>query len=239
MFRYGVHPSLVRFGLVLAVAGVALAASGRPAEATHRFDIQLNQLRCVEETDGLGSDEAYAVVYAADLHPTVPESMAIRTRLFTDLESDENHDLRPPVRVWGFFGGARTITNVSNVVLLAAVLESDGSDRALVQSTVQAHLDAILPGLVANYRAGRITRAVLGARLITAMNHALDLARADGGDDRLGSAQEVRPDPATGDTLADVLADAQNGGVEMFYTAIFSGDGGRYRLRFQVTSPAH
>jgi hypothetical protein len=49
-----------------------------------------------------------------------------------------------------------------------------------------------------------------------------------GGDDRIGSAQELRPTPGN-------LLDARSGLSVPLATGVFRGDGGRYILRFDLT----
>jgi hypothetical protein len=191
------------------------------------FRVAFMEMRCLEETsESSAADEPYAVFFAADLHGTFPKVAVFRTQVFED--TDEGELKKQWVRIWGVNQKAQPITNSDKVILLAALMENDESDPELVVTTARGLVSANLLALVSS----GISRSELVSKLIKAFNAALDAGVATGfpnADERLGSAQELRLTPA--DWAAAKQATIRK-------NLIFSGDGGKYRLGFDIAAGA-
>jgi len=189
------------------------------------FRIAFMEMRCLEETnESSASDEPYALFFVADLQDHVPKAMVHRTRVFED--TDKGELKKQWVRIWGVDQKPAVISNPDKVIILAALMENDESD---VDSVATAARGALSTNLLSLASSG-IERAKMVSDLITVFKSSLDLGKATGfpnSDDVLGSPQELR---ITAADLAAARLETQRRNLT------FSGDGGRYRLGFDIAA---
>jgi hypothetical protein len=198
------------------------------ADHTDPLKIALTKLKCLEETDdGPGDDEIYVVAFVSDLTaPLAPNSMTFKTKVLQDVDDGTRHH---HMQIWGLNGRPAPIDNRNDVVILVALMEHDSSNPASVKDAVQAGLAFN----VVSYKRNGVDRATLVGNLRSDMNGAIDLGKQSGqglvsnGDERLGSSQELR-------LTANDLRTAQSGGT-VTKTLEYRGDGGHYRLYFNIT----
>jgi hypothetical protein len=197
------------------------------------FRIAFTGMRCKEQTDdGGNSDEPYAVFLSADLQAPVPKMAMFRTRVFQDVDDQENR--KQNIRIWGVNQEAQRITDPSKVILLAAVMENDDCQPDQVMTLARAFM---LGNLLAFASAG-YTRSEMVSKLISAFNQALDIGKKLGiwnYDGRLGTAKELSI------TTAD-LQSARKCNVDKHLNFDDRGGNddldGRYRLDFAIAAGA-
>jgi hypothetical protein len=186
--------SVLRAASMLMLAGSVLVAMPNPAAAAGPdtpLRVECPKIVCLDE-DGDGflnfHNEAYLVVFAADISGPVVRARTFRSPIINDVDSGETKFLNPPLQLWDFDGTGSPIANPDNLIFLGAMMESDeNSARAdAVRNTVQSQLFA---NLVA-YKAGGLSRVSIISHLIFDMNVAIDQARDD--DDRIGGVRELR-----------------------------------------------
>ncbi len=189
------------------------------------FRIAFMEMRCLEETsESSASDEPYAVFFTADLHGLVPKMSVYRTQVFED--TDEGELKKQWVRIWGVNQKAQTITDPDKVIILVALMENDESDPEFVLATARGLMFANLMALVSS----GINRPEMITSLIKAFNASLDAGVATGfpnADERLDSAKELHITPS--DMVAANAATIRK-------NLTFSGDGGKYRLGFDMAT---
>lgn len=176
---------------VLLIAGVAEAAP--PAHhGNTRFTLDFRQLRCDEETDwdqGTNSDEPYVVFLT--INRNTGSFQLERTRVFDDVDTGETRTRLGSPRLWGPNDTGASITNASDMIILAAVMENDSSEASEVVTLARP----ILFGNYMTYVSSRLPRAAIVSNLLRDMDNALDVAAVSSGptnpDDRLGHTQEV------------------------------------------------
>jgi hypothetical protein len=191
------HTTVRIAALVAFIAAIALATLPRPAQAHQAntlFRITFDQLHCEEETDWDGGsihDEAYVVFFIADLSGFPAPAMAVRTDVFTDLDTGDRRNRSEP-RLWGLAGADTRIGNADNVLILAAVMEHDDSTAGDVRTAVQLAMPALLLG----YQNAGLSRATIVDNLRRDMDALLDNAAFVSGpanpDDRIGRTMEFR-----------------------------------------------
>jgi len=228
-------------GVVIAAAIgaiVALQSTLAWGQNTPRLKIKLHQFKCVEETnDGPGDDEIYVVVFVADMRGVSlplnpPETMTFNTRVFEDV--DNGSFRHPQKQVWALNGtSAARINDPDDVLILAGVMENDSARPSAVNTAVQAIASVTLM----TYLNDHFDRDTIVRNLRRDMNNALDGGGGLGavrqipfsnGDERIGGTQELRL------TAADL--EAAHNGTTVTKTLEYRGDGGHYRLYFDISS---
>jgi hypothetical protein len=200
------------------------------------FRIAFMEMRCLEETSELSaSDEPYVLFFTADLRGPIPKTALNRTKVFEG--TDKGTLDKQWVRIWGVDGNAQPIVDPDNVLILVKLMEYDDSDPNDIVTATRA---ALFGNVLSLFGSGK-SHSDIVTQLIPVFNstartsaHASALANAGLGrppnaDDEIGSAQELRI------TQADLNA-AKNGTIRKNLT--FSGDGGKYRLGFDVAAGA-
>ena len=189
------------------------------------FRIAFIEMRCLEETsESSASDEPYAVFFIADLHNSVPKAVVHRTRFF---ENTDKGDLdKQWIRIWGPDQKPAVISDPDKVLILAALMENDESDPDAVATAARAGMFANL----LSFASAGVGRSKMVSGLIASFKGALELGKAPGypnSDDLLGAPQELR---ITAADLAAAKLSTQRRNLT------FSGDGGRYRLGFDIAA---
>jgi hypothetical protein len=61
--------------------------------------LAVKEIKCLEETDEVGSDEPYVLVVAVDFQPLVPNVEATLYGFWDDVDTGETHGtMLPPIR---------------------------------------------------------------------------------------------------------------------------------------------
>lgn len=213
------------------------------------YRIAFMEMRCLDETnEPSASDEPYAVFFTVDLHRLSlgkPDYKLSRTGVFEDTDAGELK--RQWVRIWGINGEPQPIDDPDKVIILVGLVEHDNSDlteldwsnknMANEYTVYKSMRDTLYQNIDTN---GNFRRQDLVSALIENLNYKLDsIPAADSTsdydysflnkDDRVGSVQELR-------LTRNDLAAAKKGTVRKNLT--FSGDGGMYRLGFDIAAGA-
>jgi uncharacterized membrane protein YgcG len=226
----------VRAAGILAIAGTLLAhgssaSAQAPADPSTPLRITFARLTCLEETnEWSSSDEPYVVMFVADLSGTSPTSYVKYTQIFPDVDKNETHWASLPIWwTYGFADHGAPIASPDDVIILVALMESDGSD--LQPLTIRNGLGD--PGNMlfqlnrywSDYQAKRLSHAEVASRLKSHMERQIDNNYKDG-DDRIGPVQELRLTSAS-------LQSARAGTMHTFRLSFF-GDWGLYELFFEM-----
>ncbi|MFN8494212.1 MAG: hypothetical protein U0350_41825 [Caldilineaceae bacterium] len=191
------------------------------------FTLDFLQLRCVEETDwdqGTASDEPYVIFFVANM--STLNGLVKRTEVFKDVDTGNTRTREGQPRLWGLNNTAAAITNASDLIILAAVMENDASEASEIVTTIQPIL---LANLVAYRRAG-LSRATIVSNLRRDMNNAIDIAAVASGvtnpDDRLGDTQELalthtNLNTAASGQVVDFTLRFRDSGEDATYTVVF------------------
>ena len=196
--------------------------------------IAVRKIHCIAGTAGLGADEPYIIVFAANMTQTPPDVEATLYGPWGDVNEGETHSTVPippnippnvldaiPVvwrrNCWGPSGGATTINKPSDAIILVGMMENDDGQPSSVRVVCQSFLFA---SVLATFNSG-MSRSDIVAKLIKDMNDTLDTSSRGfpNSDDRLGSAQELVL------TESDLNA-ASRGSLSKSFR--FEGDGGKY-----------
>lgn len=206
------------------------------------YRIAFMEMRCLDETnEPSASDEPYAVFLTVDLHRDrlesgIPKSQLAWTQVFEDTDAGELK--RQWVRIWG----PQSIDDPDNIIILVGLVEHDHSDTSRLYRSDRYLLSVAedMRGMIHWYidTNGGIRRQALVSAVIKKLNERLgNIFPADSAsdyavlnkDDRIGSVQELR-------LTRNDLAAAKKGTVRKNLT--FSGDGGMYRLGFDIAAGA-
>lgn len=211
------------------------------------LSISVHSIRCIEETDEAGADEPYVLVFAVDLRKklagfTAPVGAVEMYGPWEDTDKGEAKSVvldgsaaavalkkvfphwRFPRPFWGIGGAPSAIAAPDDVVLLVQMMENDDATASDVRSLVNAQMVASLGGAVNS----DMNRSELVSHLSRAMRDAAEMARKTGipnADDRVGGVKELR-------LAASDLSKAAGGSHQK--TLEFAGDGGKYRVRFEM-----
>jgi hypothetical protein len=212
------------------------------------YRIAFMEMRCLDETnEPSASDEPYAVFLTVDLRHEwfdldIPNFNLTWTSVFEDTDAGELK--RQWVRIWGINGEPQPIDDPDDVIILVGLVEHDSSDLNRLawsyKSTVYESMRDTLYQYQYTYTNNNFQRQDLVSALIENLNYDLDnIPIVDASsvfdptfineDDRVGSVQELR-------LTRNDLAAAKKGTVRKNLT--FSGDGGMYRLGFDIAAGA-
>jgi len=197
--------------------------------------IALTHVRCLEETDegGSASDEIYVLVTAVNLKSAVPQVEVTKYGPWGSVDEGElkstmpiqpgvNPDTLPSIiwrrPCWGLNGQAAVINHPDDVILMVSVMEHDDGNTGAARTIVKSAATATMASSMGMSRADRVTK------LRRDINGALELPTgAPNFDDRVGT-KELR--------LSADLLQVENGAKEKKIE--FAGDGGQYRVRFEL-----
>lgn len=204
--------------------------------------IALRSITCLEETDEVGADEPYVLVTIADLGALMPTLDVVLYGPWTDVDKGESRTTLPmvpplatmPDDVLALIGVPRRpfwgmdrrtplpITNPDRLAILVSLVENDDNDVTATRTLV---MGAAVAALTASTNLGRADRV---ARLREAINGAINVPGGAPNFDDLVGTRELRL------TAADV--DFPGPGVRRSRSLEFRGDGGHYRVRFDLVS---
>ncbi|HEX6289486.1 MAG TPA: hypothetical protein VFZ66_09865 [Herpetosiphonaceae bacterium] len=197
--------------------------------------IAVTKVRCLIETDEVGSDEPYILVTGINLKTPIPNVEVTRYGPWADVDEADllvtqpipagfNPDSVPFIiwrrPCWGLNGKPAAINHPDDVIFLVSLMEHDDGDPSAAQILVKSAAVASLAASMGMSRADRV------AKLIKDINGALKIPTgAPNFDDRVGSTQELR--------LSQTLLQVEDGVKAK--NLVFTGDGGQYRIRFEVS----
>jgi hypothetical protein len=202
--------------------------------------VAVRSIKCIEETDEVGSDEPYVIVVAANLTGTPPGVEATRYGPWDDVDKGELHETVPLPLPPGFpeflmnighitrrpFWGldnktAQKIRHTKDVIFLVAVLENDDGEPDAARVLAK---EAVLGSLVASMASPRPIRV---QKAIHDMNAALVLPTGGPSfDEHIDSTKEL--DLTATDLLRPILGPHSR-------ELSFAGDGGHYTVEFVFT----
>lgn len=221
------------------------------------ISIAVKNVKVIEDTNELWSDEPYVVTCVIDLSnrvsvpgvgtvvmPNVATTLtgiwtgadtgdflttaAIRAGLPRGVWAASTYPKVARVPCWDFAGNPKVINDPDEIIILSALLEHDDSNSATVRSLVNSTIVASVNGLAND---SSLSRADMIARLRQDMSAAISTA----------GATAVPPSPFNSDELLgirelrltrDDISKAEAGTHLM--PLDFSGDGGRYRVRYEL-----
>jgi hypothetical protein len=184
------------------------------------LQVNLSTLKATTTTGEVGNDNPYVVLFSADLSQAAVTAKTQRTIVFKMGKGDTRTSSLQP---WSIAGGKAAIKDTDDVLVLAALMENDGSDPQVVTDTVDSRVRQVLRD---NYH---LSRSSLVSKLLTEMNNALDDASKASGinhDDRIGNAKSVSITPGN-------VLDAANG-ISVPLPLTFTGWGANYTANFTL-----
>ncbi|MEM8998344.1 MAG: hypothetical protein AAGF23_26405, partial [Acidobacteriota bacterium] len=228
-----------------------------------RFTLSVTRIDCIEETDEVGSDEPYVVVFAADLsQPSSSITDAIfaiptaRTTLYGpwgDVDKGESRTTAPVIEgpapgflvqrtpFWGASGNPAPIPAARDALILIALLEHDEGSPSSVRAAAHLATSAALLVISEEYIKGEMSRPELGAQVASDFKNILGFPVTAGfGVEIVFPGVGLFPN---GDDLVGVvelrLDDSQldalrgSGGASTAAVRI-NGDGGSYRVHVEI-----
>jgi hypothetical protein len=214
--------------------------SGAVSPANGPVTIALRSLRCIIETDEVGSDEPYVLVTAADLSGIVPNVEVVKYGAYGDVDKGETVVTQPippnmdsavvaslasilnlRVPFWPLAGLAgKTITDASKVIFVVSLVENDDGDTSAMRTLVKSASIASLAASTSMARSDRVSK------LIADIKGALQIPTgAPNFDDPVGT-QELKV------SAANLITARSEGSLRKSLT--FTGDGGKYSLVFEI-----
>ncbi len=199
--------------------------------------IAVREIKCIEETNEVGSDEPYVLVVGVNLKAFVPNVEAVLYGAWNDVDTGETHGTMPiPPNInpnvldalpiiwrkpfWGLNGQPAAIDNPDDVIFLVALMENDDGKPKAARGLVKGAVVASLASSTQESRAVRIQK------LIADMNSALAIPTgAPNFDDQVGSPQELR---LTSQDLSLASTKVHTKSLR------FAGDGGKYDVVFEL-----
>ncbi len=197
--------------------------------------IALTKMRCLEETNEVGSDEPYVLVFTAHLKSPIGGIIipSAHTTMYGPWSDVDKNDLLTtgflnvikPANCWGLDGKPAVINSPNDVIILVALMENDDATPAGIRTGLHAQMFASLT----SYSNSGMSRASMVSSLRKDMRDILVGITVTGipnSDDLVGVAELSLK-------TADITA-ASNGSV-VVKNILITGDGGQYRLRFEMS----
>lgn len=199
------------------------------------FEIGLSYIHQHEDTDELGDDEPYVIIFAADLADTglipVPAARTVLNGPF-EVGGVIGFPVSPEL-CWGFNGQPRDIDDANNPLILVGLMESDHDDDPPdfangVRAGTHAIVNASLINKIVDLNAGNLDLATLRNQLVDDMRGALDIFKQSiEFDERLGPVQLLTVTPQD-------LVDLQSGTVEKKLRFVSDAEDSDYELTFKL-----
>lgn len=206
-----------------------------------KVKIALTKMRCLDETsEPSASDEPYVLVFAAKLQTVggvvvIPSAQTVMYGPWSnvdegDLVTTNRIDFGPPLKIlppknfWGISGSAEELTKLDDAIFIAAVMENDDAEAGGIRAGTHAQMFAA----ITSYANAGMSRATMVSKLKQDMRDILTGVTVTGipSSDDLVNITEVR---FASDALQKVSSAVQVKTIEL------SGDGGKYRLRFEMS----
>ena len=199
--------------------------------------IMLTKMRCLRETDEVGSDEPYVLVFAAMIEKVggLVNIPSAATTIYGPWNNTDEGDLVETAvhlggkqvmaskNFWGLDGHAQQLNDPDNVIFLAGLMENDDADTGGIRAALHAQLFAA----ISSYANSKMSRESMVKKLKGDMRDVLKGVTVTGlpnNDDFVGIT-EVRFGEQS-------LKEVEHQTIVKAYE--LAGDGGRYRLRFEM-----
>ncbi len=203
-----------------------------------KVKIALTKMRCLIETDEVGSDEPYVLVFAAQIKKVgglvnVPAANTTKYGPWGGVDKGElvqtavvigGKQILPSANCWGLNGKPQEIKSPSDVIILVALMENDDASTGGIRAGLHAQMFAS----ITSYANGGMTRSDIVKKLKKDMKDVLTGVTVTGipNNDDFVNVAELSFSQAAIDK-ANTQMVAKN--LEL------SGDGGKYRLRFEMS----
>lgn len=206
-----------------------------------KVKIALTKMRCLDETSELSaSDEPYVLVFAAKLQKVgglvvIPSAHTVMYGPWSNVDEGDlvtasrfsfgpPPKLLPPANFWGIDGNAAELSNQDDAIFIAALMENDDAAAGGIRAGTHAQMFAA----ITSYANAGMSRSTMVTKLKKDMRDVLTGVTVTGipNSDDLVNITEVR---FASDALQKVSTAIQVKTIEL------TGDGGKYRLRFEMS----
>ena len=202
-----------------------------------KVKIMLTKLRCLTETDEVGADEPYVLVFAAQIKKiggvvNIPAAATVRYGPWGDVDKGElvsttlklgGKTILEAKNFWGLDGKAHELSDMNDVIFIVGLMENDDAGAGGIREGLHAQLFAS----ISSYANAGMSRADMVSKLKHDMKDVLKGVTVTGipnNDDLVGVA-ELRFSNAALQNAAHAT---------QIETMEIAGDGGKYRLRFEM-----
>ncbi|MBS1754899.1 MAG: hypothetical protein R2765_06215 [Ferruginibacter sp.] len=203
-----------------------------------KVKIALTKMRCLQETDEVGADEPYVLVFAAQIKnvANVVNVPAASTTIYGPWSNVDKGDLvqsalviggktiLPAQNCWGLNGKPQELANADEAIFIVALMENDDADTGGIRAGTHAQMFAS----ITSYANAGMSRADMVGKLKHDMKDVLRGITVTGipnSDDLVGVAE-----------LSFSNTDLQEAATQtVVKNIVLKGDGGEYRLRFEMS----
>ena len=203
-----------------------------------KVKIALTKMRCLQETDEVGADEPYVLVFAAQIKnvANVVNVPAASTTIYGPWSNVDKGDLvqsalviggktiLPAQNCWGLNGKPQELANADEAIFIVALMENDDADTGGIRAGTHAQMFAS----ITSYANAGMSRADMVGKLKHDMKDVLRGITVTGipnSDDLVGVAE-----------LFFNNTDLQKAATQtVVKNIVLKGDGGEYRLRFEMS----
>ena len=203
-----------------------------------KVKIALTKMRCLQETNEVGADEPYVLVFAAQIKSVanVVNVPAASTTIYGPWSNVDKGDLvqsalviggktiLPAQNCWGLNGKPQELANADEAIFIVALMENDDADTGGIRAGTHAQMFAS----ITSYANAGMSRADMVGKLKHDMKDVLRGITVTGipnSDDLVGVAE-----------LSFSNTDLQEAATQtVVKNIVLKGDGGEYRLRFEMS----
>ncbi|MCB0710222.1 MAG: hypothetical protein KDC15_12620 [Chitinophagaceae bacterium] len=203
-----------------------------------KVKIALTKMRCLQETNEVGADEPYVLVFAAQIKSVanVVNVPAASTTIYGPWSNVDKGDLvqsalviggktiLPAQNCWGLNGKPQELANADEAIFIVALMENDDADTGGIRAGTHAQMFAS----ITSYANAGMSRADMVGKLKHDMKDVLRGITVTGipnSDDLVGVAE-----------LFFNNTDLQKAATQtVVKNIVLKGDGGEYRLRFEMS----
>ena len=195
-------------------------------------------MRCLVETNEVGSDEPYVLVFAAKIKNVanlvnVPAAVTIKYGPWENVDKGDlvstglnigGQQILPIQNFWGLGGSAEELTKPEDAIFLVALMENDDA----APGGIRAGLHAQLFASITSYANAGMSRATMISKLKKDIKDVLTGITVTGipnSDDFVNVAE-----------LSFSAAEISTANTQtVSKNIVLKGDGGEYRLRFEMS----
>lgn len=203
-----------------------------------KVKIALTKMRCLQETDEVGADEPYVLVFAAQIKKianlvNVPAASTTIYGPWTNVDKGDlvqsalvlgGKTILPAKNCWGLNGKPQEFAKADEAIFIVALMENDDADTGGIRAGTHAQMFAS----ITSYANANMSRADMISKLKHDMKDVLRGITVTGipnSDDLVGVAE-----------LSFSNTDLQKAASQtVVKNMVLKGDGGEYRLRFEMS----